>query len=88
MSDSVSFCTEYVKQVFGKWDKDKSGVLERQEIKDWLREELKAKPLRKGAVKKGFYQLIQGADANGDGKLDRWELYTHCIKSYNEATDD
>lgn len=28
----------YVRDVFGKWDKDGSGVLERQEIKNWMKE--------------------------------------------------
>ena len=73
---------DYVRNVFGKWDKDGSGVLERQEIKNWMKEEIKEKPLRKATVKAGFYELIKGADSNADGKVDRWELYHHCLKNY------
>ena len=58
--------------MFGKWDKDGSGVLERQEIKNWMKEEIKAKPLRKATVKAGFWELIKNSDSNSDGKVDRW----------------
>jgi hypothetical protein len=27
--------------------------------------------------------LINMADTNGDGKLDKWELYDYCIKNYS-----
>ena len=82
------FCSQYVLNVFGKWDTDKSGVLERQEIKNWMREEIKAKPLRKASVKAGFFELIQGADSNSDGKVDRWELFQHCLKNYVPIEED
>ncbi len=26
--------------------------------------------------------MIGSADLNGDGKLDRWELYEYCVKNY------
>ena len=77
-----NFCTGYVKMIFNQWDKDNSGVLDRNELKKWLKQELKDKPLRASHVKKGFQDLVQGADANRDGKVDRWELYQHCIKNY------
>lgn len=80
--ESHQFCTSYVKEIFDKWDKDKSGVLERQELKDWLKQEIKQKPLRAKHVKKGFEELVKGSDSNRDGKVDRWELYHHCVKSY------
>lgn len=67
-----TFCQNYVKDIFGKWDTDNSGILERQELKNWLKEELKAKPLRKAAVREGFYDLVRGSDTNKDGKVDRW----------------
>jgi len=25
--------------------------------------------------------LITNADTNGDGKIDRWEMYEYCIKT-------
>ena len=77
-----NFCTGYVKMIFNQWDKDNSGVLDRRELKGWLQQELKEKPLVQARIKEGFKELIQGADANKDGKVDRWELYQHCIKSY------
>lgn len=79
---NYSFCENYVRNVFGKWDKDNSGLLERQELKDWLRQELKDKPLTTKTVKEGFYSLVKGADGNKDGKVDRWELYHHCLNNY------
>ena len=61
-----------MREIFGKWDADNSGVLERQELKNWLKMEIKEKPLRAKHVKKGFEELIKGSDANKDGKVDRW----------------
>jgi len=26
--------------------------------------------------------MIANADSNGDGKIDRWELYEYCVKNY------
>lgn len=26
--------------------------------------------------------MIANADNNGDGKIDRWELYEYCVKNY------
>jgi hypothetical protein len=33
-------------------------------------------------VKKGFYEVLTGADTNGDGKIDRWEMYEYCVNNY------
>ena len=27
-------------------------------------------------------ELISGADSNGDGKIDRWEMFEYCTKTY------
>jgi hypothetical protein len=27
-------------------------------------------------------EMITEADTNGDGKLDRWEMYEYCVKNY------
>lgn len=32
-----AFCTGYVKMIFAQWDKDNSGVLDRRELKAWLK---------------------------------------------------
>jgi len=40
------FCRKYVDEIFTKWDKNNSDVLDRQEIKSWLKGELKEKPFR------------------------------------------
>lgn len=82
-----NFCTGYVKMIFNQWDRDNSGVLDKQELKKWLLQELREKPLRQTHVKQGFQDLIQGADANRDGKVDRWELYQLCIKNYVVGED-
>lgn len=84
---SYDFCQNYVRDIFGKWDTDNSGVLERQELKNWLKEELKAKPLRKKYVREGFYDMVKGSDSNHDGKVDRWELYHHCLKNYSSENE-
>ena len=26
--------------------------------------------------------MIKNADKNGDGKVDKWELYRYCLKNY------
>ena len=69
---SHSFCTGYVKMIFAQWDKDNSGVLDRRELKTWLKQELKDHPLSHNKVRESFSDLIKGADANQDGKVDRW----------------
>ena len=46
-----NFCTGYVKMIFNQWDKDNSGVLDRQELKKWLQQELKDKPLSSASSK-------------------------------------
>ena len=84
---NYNFCQGYVNNIFGKWDRDNSGILERQELKDWLRQQIKEKPLQKNVVKHEFDELLKDADGNHDGKLDRWELYQHCLKHHNETEE-
>lgn len=76
------FCRKYVDTVFSKWDKDGSNVLSRQELKYWLRDEQTHKPLNRKSIRESFFEMIVNADSNGDGKVDRWELYEYCVKSY------
>ena len=45
---------------------------------------MQSRPLNKRLVQKDFAMLIQEADTNGDGKLDRWEMYEYCMKTYRE----
>lgn len=35
------YCRTFVEDIFAKHDKDRSNVLERKELKTWIREELK-----------------------------------------------
>lgn len=86
--EAHGFCINYVKETFYKWDKDRSGVLDKQELKNWLKHEIKEAPLRAKHVRRGFDDLIKGADRNRDGKVDRWELYEHCMKNYNGTSED
>lgn len=68
-----SQCRKFVQDIFAKYDKDRSGVLERKELKDWIREELKAhKFLKKDNVKNEYDVFFSKTDINGDGKIDRW----------------
>ncbi len=32
--------------------------------------------------------MIDKADLNGDGKLDRWELYEYCVNSYQPDNEN
>lgn len=36
-----SFCKKFVEDIFLKHDKDRSNILERKELKSWVRDELK-----------------------------------------------
>lgn len=81
---SQNYCMNYVQQIFEKWDKDNSGVLDRQQLKNWMREEIKEHPRNKTAVKEQFNTLLHDADGNGDGKLDRWELFHYCLRNHHQ----
>jgi hypothetical protein len=49
------FCKDFVEDIFLKHDKDRSNVLERKELKGWVREELKShKYFNKKLVAKEF----------------------------------
>ncbi len=41
------FCRTYVDKIFGKYDKDGNNVLNRGELKQWLRNSLKDSPFKK-----------------------------------------
>lgn len=50
-----SFCKKFVEDIFLKHDSDRSNVLEKRELKAWVREELKAhKFFNKNMVQKNF----------------------------------
>jgi hypothetical protein len=37
-----SFCKGFVDSIFNKYDKDRNNVLDRKELKTWVRDELKS----------------------------------------------
>jgi len=77
-----SYCKKFVEDIFLQHDTDRSNVLERRELKNWAREELKSHPFfNKRMVQKSFEQFFQNVDTNNDGKIDRWELYEYCMKN-------
>ena len=78
------FCRQYVDTIFSKYDGDNSNVLDRREIKAWMRSAINNNPLHKRLTKKEFNRFLADADTNGDGKLDRWEIYNYCVKNYVE----
>ncbi len=50
-----SFCKKFVEDIFLKHDSDRSNVLEKRELKAWVREELKShKFFNKKMVQKNF----------------------------------
>lgn len=70
--ESHQYCVNYMQEIFSKWDKDGSGVLERQQLKDMLKAELKAAPKKHGHIRKNFYELTKVEDSKKNGKVDRW----------------
>jgi hypothetical protein len=50
-----TYCRKFVTDIFDKHDKDKSGVLERKELKTWVRDEVKThRYMNKTLVQKEF----------------------------------
>lgn len=71
-----SYCKKFVEDIFLRHDSDRSNVLEKRELKSWVRDELKShRFFNKKMVQKSFDDFFQKVDANNDGKIDRWELY-------------
>lgn len=29
-------------------------------------------------------ELVASADTNGDGKIDRWEMYEYCLRTHDQ----
>lgn len=80
------FCRSYTDKIFNKYDQNGNNVLDRGELKLWLRQEMSNNAntfMKKTDVKEKFLNLIANAnaDTNGDGKIDRWEMYEYCIKT-------
>jgi Ca2+-binding EF-hand superfamily protein len=70
-----NYCKKFVEDIFLKHDKDRSNVLERKELKNWVRDELKShKFFNKQMVTKEYEEFFAKVDTNNDGKIDRWEL--------------
>lgn len=50
-----TYCKQFVEDIFLKHDLDRSNVLEKRELKGWIREELKThKYFKKNMVQKEF----------------------------------
>jgi Ca2+-binding EF-hand superfamily protein len=82
------YCRNFVENIFLKHDDNRNNVLERRELKKWVREELKGhKYLNRKMVQKGFEDFFRQVDTNNDNKIDRWELYDYCIKNIEPSTD-
>jgi hypothetical protein len=81
-----SYCRNFVESIFLKHDDNRNNVLERSELKAWVRDELKGhKYFNKKMIQKNFENFFQKVDTNKDNKIDRWELYDYCI---NNITPD
>lgn len=82
------YCRNFVESIFLKHDDNRNNVLERRELKKWVREELKThKYINRKMVQKGFEDFFRQVDTNNDNKIDRWELYEYCIKNIEPSTD-
>ncbi len=51
-------------------------------MKKWAAHEQKQSGVWKNKIKKEFFEMVLKADQNGDGKLDKWELYEFCVSNY------
>lgn len=68
-----AYCRQFVENIFLKHDDNRNNVLERRELKKWVREELLAhRFLNRKMVQKGFEDFFQKVDTNRDNKIDRW----------------
>ena len=77
-----AFCRKFVEDIFLKYDNDRSNVLDKQELKSWIQEELRThKYFNKKMVQKEYETFFRKVDTNNDGKIDRWELYDYCVKN-------
>ena len=75
-----AYCRTFVQSIFSQHDRDRNNVLDRGELKSWIRDELKGqKQLNKRLVQKNFEDFFQKVDTNKDNKIDRWELYDYCL---------
>lgn len=76
------YCKRFVDDIFQLRDKDRSNILERKELKSWIRDELKShKYFNRTMVTRNLETFFATVDTNGDGKIDRWELYEYCVKN-------
>ena len=83
------YCKKFVEDIFLKRDTDMSGVLERRELKNWVRDELKTHPYyNKKMVQTKYDEFFTQVDTNNDGKIDRWELYDYCVKNITPEDND
>ena len=77
-----SYCRDFVENIFLKHDQNRNNVLERGELKAWIRDELKgSKFFNRKMAQKNFENFFQKVDTNHDGKIDRWELYDYCLRN-------
>jgi hypothetical protein len=75
-----TYCRQFSDEIFTKYDKDGSNVLERKELKTWMRDEVKSHNyMNRPVIMKEFDQFFNKVDTNKDGKIDRWELYEFCV---------
>lgn len=75
------YCKTFVEDTFKRHDRDNSGILERRELKEWIRKEVQThKYFKRQDVKNSHTSFFNMADQNGDGKVDRWELFDYCLK--------
>lgn len=77
-----SYCKKFVEDIFLRHDRDLSNVLERKEIKGWIKDELKSHTyFNKKMVQREFEDFFVKVDTISGGKIDRWELYDYCLNN-------
>ena len=83
------FCKDFVENIFLKHDNNRNNVLERGELKAWVREELRShKFFNRKMVQRNFQEFFDKVDTNKDGKIDRWELYEYCLHNITPGDEE
>ena len=81
------FCRKFVDDIFFKYDKDHSNILEKGELQGWVRGYLSTHLFfSKKMVERDFENFFRKVDKDNDNRIDRWDLYDYCLK--NITPDD
>ncbi len=64
-----------IDHIFKKYDKDNSGTLDSKELAKFMTNLYKSMGLKREATQEDALELIRKVDINGDGKMNKYEMY-------------